>query len=94
VFKCCQETIRAYQSYIWKPPSTRRGINYGAKATPAEKYKHIPDTDRYVLVLRPWEDVGEPPSPPAFDSLTGEPLWAKNPVDRLKAAELALAGEA
>ena len=50
-FETLAETITAYMSYAWQHSRTRYGGEQ--KEKPQEKYKHIPDTDRYVWTAYP-----------------------------------------
>lgn len=50
-FECLEESITAYMSYAWRRSATKHGED--TKEKPEEKYKHIPDTDRYVWTAMP-----------------------------------------
>lgn len=73
VFEDCIETIRAYQNYIRKPVGSRRTGETRGKVAPAERYKHLPDTDRYVWTFEPSGEREEAPPLPDCDPRTGVP---------------------
>lgn len=73
VFEDCVETIKAYRNYIRQPASSRRSGDQRGKVKPAERWKHIPDTDRYVWTYGPSGEADKAPPMPDCDPVTGNP---------------------
>ena len=97
-FETLEESITAYMSYAWQHSRTRHGGEQ--KEKPEEKYKHIPDTDRYVWTAYPSGVPMEAPPPPMKGHF-GIPLIPIPPerrerrvmVDDFAAQELRLLGD-
>jgi len=78
VFSHCHRTIEAYPRYVWARTKSARSGDTVAKPRPEEKFKHIPDTDRYVMTMHPCgEHVTKMPARPDVDKVTGRPRRIK-----------------
>jgi len=92
-FEGLPETITAYMSYAWQHSRTRHGEDQ--KEKPEEKYKHIPDTDRYVWSLPPsGVPLRAPPERPKghFGYPIQPSVWGKAEPQTFMERELSMLG--
>lgn len=82
VFEDCLETCKAYRLYIRQPAASRRSGDQRGKVKPAEKWKHIPDTDRYVWTFGPSGEPDVAAPMPDCDPVTGNPYRIAVPGPR------------